>query len=213
MPDFKPFQTVSGRFEGKDFDSISSLTLLKQVHGDRVHLIYSSSERESIHLQEGDAIVCTVKDFPIAVKTADCVPILIAHPDGVIAAVHAGWRGTRLKILEKTLLKIRNDLKKDLSLVHVAMGPSICGTCYEVGEEVAKEFEKSYLVEKENDKFLLNLKQVNADMAELLGVPKKQITIFEDCTLCMNDEYYSYRHECQKGLNKAGRNYSWIKIL
>lgn len=212
MRAFNPFSGTKGCFEGKQGVTSSDLNymLLKQVHGDKIHVMDSHTSPAQIHFQEGDAILCTEKNIPIAVKTADCVPVLLAHPDGIIGAIHAGWRGTRLKILEKVLLKIQNEFKKDLSRIHLAIGPAICGECYEVGEEVASEFDPKYLKKNSRNKYLLDLKMVNYDMAILGGVLESQIQVLKDCTLCHPEIYYSYRYESQNGLSKEGRNYSWI---
>ncbi len=214
MIEFKPFQGVRGAFLGKNpsqfFPLVKDYLLLKQVHGELIRVLKTPEDFRQIHLQEGDALLCRQKNIPIAVKTADCVPILMAHPAGLIGAVHAGWRGTKLKILEKVLLKIRNEFKLDLSKIHMAIGPAICAKCYEVREEVAREFAGEYIFEKENGKFLLDLKRMNFDLARELGVPKNQMEVLADCTLCDKQRYYSFRHESQQGLNKEGRNYSWV---
>lgn len=230
------FQNVKGAFVGKeftpDFPQIKDFILLKQVHGDSIHLIQEPAEVSQVHLREGDALLTTLKNIPIAVKTADCVPIIIFHPE-VVGVVHAGWRGTRLKILEKVLIKIRDELKKDLSEIHLAIGPAICGECYEVGEEVAREFwnegsiglprsvgANNYLPllkpdilslsKDEVGKYFLNLKLANQFIAESCGVLTESITVYPDCTLCNSNTYHSYRYETQKGLDKEGRNYSWV---
>lgn len=214
MKSFRPFPGVTGAFEGKktseDFNLLRDLVLMKQVHGDLIHVIKADSTSQAP--QEADAILSFNVNFPIAVRTADCVPILLAHPDGMIAAVHAGWRGTRLKILEKTLMKIRDEFKKDLTQIFISIGPAICASCYEVGEEVAAEFSADYLISKGSGKYLLDLKKANFDLAVKMGLKSEQIQVLPDCTLCQNDEYYSYRHETQQGLSKEGRNYSWVKM-
>lgn len=213
MKEFKPFQGVIGAFEGRQARiSLDDFVILKQVHGNTVHCLRSTKDQARIHFQEGDALLCFEKNIPIAVKTADCVPILLAHPDGVVGAVHAGWRGTQLKILEKVLLKIRDEFCYDLREIHLAIGPAICGRCYEVGAEFAQEFTAEYLFEKGDGKFLLDLKRANFDLAKNLGVPESQMEILEDCTLCQVEHYHSFRHESKQGLNKEGRNYSWIMM-
>jgi len=215
MREFKPFQGFVGGFEGRLPSGLleaSRLLLLKQVHGDRIHLLKSEEARQGLHLQEGDALLSLVPGVGIAVKTADCVPILVAHPTGIVGAVHAGWRGTRARILEKVLRKIRGDLGAELAEIRIAIGPAICAACYEVGEEVAREFEPRYRVDKGKGKFLLDLKRANSEQARDLGIPEERIEILGDCTLCQPETYHSYRYESQKGAGKEGRNYSWIRF-
>lgn len=215
MKIFKPFPGLVGAFEGKhpseEFKKLENLSLLKQVHGDRIHVFKNSAgSRET--LEEGDALLSSDPNISIAVKTADCVPILLAHPQGLVGAVHAGWRGTRLKILEKTLFKIRDELRLDLQALHLAIGPAICAACYEVGEEVAKEFAVKYVKPHKKGKYLLDLKAANADLALEAGILASHIEVLPDCTLCQNQDYYSYRHESQHGLAKEGRNFSWMRM-
>ncbi len=141
------FENISGGFVGRDLSSLSKINRstedfirLKQIHSDKIFWIRKKEEVSEVHVAEGDAIISTVADIPIAVRVADCVPILIAHPSGVIAAVHAGWRGTKSNILQKTVLEIKEKLNLSLQEMRMMVGPAICANCYEVGAEVAKEF-------------------------------------------------------------------------
>lgn len=87
-----------------------------------------------------DALLTTNPDISVGVRTADCVPIVLNAPDiGVIGAVHAGWKGTLARIVEKTV-RTMIDYGANPALIHAAMGPCICGDCYEVSEELAATF-------------------------------------------------------------------------
>ncbi len=210
---FKPYFNVEAQFEGKKSSLASdAFFTLQQVHGDAICLLNSTEEAQAQRNSAGDAIISTVPNLKVAVKTADCVPILIAHPK-LVAAVHAGWRGTKLAILQKCIQKIRKEYSISISELRLAIGPSICANCYEVGEEVAQEFEKSYLNPKEKGKYLLNLQKANFDLALQEGLKAEQIHWVRECTLCRPDQYHSYRHENKQGLPKEGRNYSWITLL
>lgn len=221
MIEFNPCAGISGGFGGRDLTgpkerglSPADFFQLKQVHSDRVILLKNESDLALFKNTEADAVITTLKGVPLAVRTADCVPILIAHPSGAIAAVHSGWKGTSLKILLKTLQQMQNDLKLDLSRAFVAIGPAICGHCYEVGEEVAEQFFKGWkadvLHSASRGKFLLDLKFANQLLAIEAGVPFSQITVRPECTLCHEKEFYSYRGALRRGEKGEGRNYAWI---
>lgn len=87
-------------------------------------------------LGEADAIFTTRQALPVAVATADCVPVIL-EGDGFAAVVHAGWRGASAGVMEKTIAELR---AADLTVSRAAIGPSIGPCCYEVGEEVANRF-------------------------------------------------------------------------
>jgi YfiH family protein len=98
---------------------------LQQVHGDRVRQVAVPGFQG-----EGDALVTETPGILLAVRTADCVPIAVAG-DGIVAAIHAGWRGLGAGIVEATLRILEG--RGPLAAV---VGPAICGSCYEVGKEV-----------------------------------------------------------------------------
>ncbi len=222
MIDFTPFPHIQGGFLGRDSKSLSShgleiadLRLLKQVHGD-VFRYWGPTGSASFEF-EGDAWITDQVRVPIAIKTADCVPILLAHPYGVVAAVHAGWRGTQRKILSKVLHYMERQWNLNLQEVKMAIGPAISAKNYEVGEDVAALFcEKEFgpvVLPNSRGKFSLDLKQANAWLAIECGLNPKQIEISGLCTLEQVDDYYSYRYS--QGLNRveSGRNYSWIQLF
>jgi len=217
MLGFEPFDKISGAFLGKGLGDLSEeFFQLKQVHGDGIVILKDAKDAKKWRNSDGDAIICLEWGLPIAVRTADCVPIFVAHPSRVIAVVHAGWRGTAARILEKTLARMRDEFKLDLKRAAVAIGPAIGVECYEVGEDVAAAFRagggQGYLKEGSGGKFFLDLKSANADQAKSLGVPAEGIEIHGECTLCREDLFHSYRGGLSRGETSAGRNYSWLMI-
>src|SRR5262249_49383159 len=107
------------------------LATLKQIHS----AIWVNAEGRRGVLGQGDALIDDTPGAVIAVKTADCVPVLLVDPERrAVAAIHAGWRGTAARIVES--------VAKAMSPVdlHAAIGPSIGKCCYEVGPEVSAEF-------------------------------------------------------------------------
>lgn len=139
---------------------------------------------------------------PIGVKAADCVPILLAKKDGsMVAALHAGWRGTQAKIVEKFALSLAGQGEK-LSDWVGAIGPAVGGCCYQVSEELIEDFIKTFpemeadLITPANRK--LDLQAVNAFEMNRLGI--SALDIIEECTYCSMDKlkgpmFHSYRRE------------------
>jgi len=220
---FKPFKNIIGGFVGKDDSylgeyglSLKDLVLLKQVHGDTLYEIKTTDDAQRVRNKEGDALISTLPGQAIAIKTADCVPILLAHPEGVASAVHAGWRGTEARILKKVLEKLQKDYGLQLGDVRVAIGPAISGESYEVGEEVAEkfsEFGETVLKKIYQEKYLLNLPEANRQIALAAGLDGSKIEMHELCTLNHEEHYHSHRAALARGEEKAGRNYAWVKIL
>ena len=152
---------------------------------------------------EGDALVTKAEGVSIAVKTADCLPVLIADPDNkAVAAVHSGWRGTLKQIAAETILTMQKVFRSDPARLLVAVGPGIRSCCYEVGPEVSVLFEDRY---PENgisvaapgrpDKFLLDMPQTLKIQLNAAGVVPENIHDLGLCTCCNTDTFFSYRAE------------------
>ena len=89
-----------------------------------------------------------IKNICICVSTADCVPILIYDKENdVIAAIHAGWRGTVKRIAEKAVELMKENYNCDPKNMVAAIGPSIGPCCFEFGKEAEEFFDKKYLIE------------------------------------------------------------------
>lgn len=114
---------------------------LRQFHSDVIHVI-DSVPADSLR---GDALITGTSGLLLAVQTADCIPILLADPENrVVAAIHAGWRGTLKRIAEKTVGRMRMLFGSRPERVIAALGPGIGRCCYEVGPEVVKEFASQF---------------------------------------------------------------------
>lgn len=154
-----------------------------------------------------DAIYTDKKKYALAIKTADCVPVMVKHKNRVFA-LHAGWRGLCQKILFN-LNKFKID---DTSLAFI--GPHISCDSYEVGEEVIFEVlnknsdlvgMKHSFIQPHGSKFLLDLKTLTQIQLLEVGFKKENI-ISEDINTLTNNQWNSYRRE----KNNAGRNISLI---
>jgi purine-nucleoside/S-methyl-5'-thioadenosine phosphorylase / adenosine deaminase len=216
---FKPFPGILGCFMGMDQShlknqgwAIEDLFLLRQVHGDSVTVLKEDPDHKKYHQSEGDGILSIAPEKPIAVKTADCVPILFAHPSGLIGAVHAGWKGSSQEILLKTLKTVERNFQIQVRDLKLAIGPAICPDHYEVGAEVAERFPTvryPHVIKSFGKKFLLDLRGVNRLQAVAAGVSEKNIQINSVCTF-EDIQWHSYRRSLREGNKGSGRNYSWI---
>lgn len=181
------------------------IVYLKQVHGDKFYIV-DDINYFNINGKYGDAIITNARGIAIGVFTADCVSVLIADPiKNIIAAVHAGWKGTSLCITGKVLNYMINEMLCNPEDITVSIGPSIGPCCFEVKEDVANKF--TYINYNEG-KLYVDLWRENYSQALLRGVLPKNIAQGELCSVCNESLFYSYRRD--KGL--TGRLGSFIQI-
>lgn len=147
-----------------------------------------------------DAIVTRLKGVAVGVFTADCVPILLCDPEeGVIAAVHAGWRGTVAGIAANAV-KAMVGIGATAERIEAVIGPSICQNCFEVGDEVVAEFARhalslnSIIVRNSTTfKAHIDLAAANLLLLEQSGVQRGNILLSGLCTKCLPDRFFSAR--------------------
>lgn len=174
----------------------------EQIHKDKSIWI---GEQSDAVIPGVDALLSREIGKTLAVFSADCVPVLIYEPKrGIIGAIHAGWRGTALEITRKTIEALKMP-PKDLRVV---FGPAICQACFEVGEEVSRQFDPSVVKESEREegKFHVDLWQANVNQCLELEIPEKHIEVIRVCTM-ETPELYSFR----RGDRGAKRNFTWIQ--
>jgi len=208
------------------------LVPLKQFHSAVIRYVQTSPEEPC----KGDASLTDAPGLLLGVQTADCVPILLVDPKKrVVAAVHAGWRGSLARIAEKTVGQMRMRFGSRPSDILAALGPAIGGCCYEVGTELVTKFTSQFADAEEwfdelrtgeepNPLQWLNMmppghqpppKNVRLDLrqanrAQLLGagLSDKNIFVSDLCTACHTDLFFSYRKEA----DRCGRLMSVIGI-
>ncbi|MDR3722320.1 MAG: peptidoglycan editing factor PgeF [Candidatus Acidoferrales bacterium] len=124
-------------------DKLRAITL-RQIHSDVAHRV-DSSNAGAKDAPQGDALFTREPGLLLVVQTADCIPILLADPKRrAIAAIHAGWRGTLRRIAAKTLGRMHMEFGTRPEDVIAALGPGIGRCCYEVGSEVARDFDAQF---------------------------------------------------------------------
>jgi YfiH family protein len=172
--------------------------LLKQIHSTCV--VDSAAWREGL---EGDALVASAAGVGVAVKTADCVPVLIADPvRRVVAAVHAGWRGTVDGIVGEAVRHLVSQQGSDPANLLAAFGPSIGECCFEVGPEVAQLFRPLFPERSDLEgRARVDLREANVRQLKQAGVPGSAIdSSGVPCTCCGGAEFHSWRRDRVLGL-------------
>ena len=176
-----------------------NLATLRQVHSATCVLAAGSSGV----LGEGDALLESTPGSVVAVKTADCLPILLVDErHRAVAAVHAGWRGTVAGISQCAVEAMRAQFGSLPGDLHAAIGPGIGQCCYEVGPEVAAEFGRQ-------GRAHVDLAEANRRQLIDAGVTPERIYASNLCTMCRAEEFHSFRRDKEA----AGRLFSFAGIL
>lgn len=182
------------------------------IHVRRVRQIHSSTILEAASANgevAGDGLVTNEPGVVVGIRTADCVPVLLADPTThAVAAVHAGWRGSAQNIVSAAVQELVTRYGSRAQDLHAAIGPGIGVCCYEVSPEVAQQF-ASWIPEYAEafTPTRIDLARVNAVQLSLAGVTN--IWTAGECTFCNADRYFSFRREKEQ----AGRMTSFIGSL
>jgi len=183
-------------------DNRCAIVWVNQVHGDTV--ITCEGAAQPIECAgEGDAIVTRQAALAPLVRTADCIPILLYSETTIFAgAVHAGWRGLQKKILSRTLAAARA-AGTDIAGLRFAVGPFIREKSYEVGSDVAQQFDEQFSTAREDGKFMLDLRRIVQAELAANGIQPRQVTWFDTDTLS-SPEWFSARR------GDTGRNMALV---
>ena len=174
-----------------DAFSLKDLAILTQEHGDTVHVVQGSVRPET-----GDALVVLDKGVAAVVKTADCLPVILADPAVPVAAiVHAGWRGTAKRIVAAAIRRMEG-LGAEPKRIVALMGPAIGVCCYEVREDVRDVFVKAgfsggVIRRTPGGALSLDLKAANRETLMKEGI--ERIYDAALCTFCSDGLFHSFR--------------------
>lgn len=176
----------------------------RQVHSNRVRVVDDGGL-----YPDTDGLVTTVPRLTLAIQVADCAAILIADKkNGVIAAVHAGWRGAASGIVENAFQSMDRQ-GADTGQMEVFISPCISERHFEVGEEVAEQFPDEVVDRNSYEKPHIDLKQFIQDQLIEQGVSSDAIELHPGCTYDQQKRFYSYRREG----NESGRMFAFIQLV
>ena len=183
----------------------SEVATLRQTHSDTV----LTADRGGC-MGEGDALITDRPGIILAIRTADCLPILIADPSKqAVAAVHAGWRGTVQGIVPKTMRAMQERFGSRPESLVVVVGPGIGGCCFEVGPEVAVQFSKFFPERKDLwGRAKIDLVETVRRQWGRNDGAARQFAAIGLCSMCRADLFHSYRRDREA----AGRMVSAIGI-
>lgn len=166
---------------------------LEQTHSNLAVIVENESNRIA------DAAITRQKNTPLAIMTADCLPIVLCNQNGSeIAAIHAGWRGLAHGIIDNTIAKMASKPETLMAWI----GPAICQNCYETGEEVVQIFFERYPITKTTFQKRDAHQYANlAKMAELILNEQGVKAVYQAaaCTFEQKKYFFSYRRQAQTG--------------
>ncbi len=192
----------------------SGLVIIRQVHGNVVHIATEPSEYGME--VEADASVTNVPGLVLGIQTADCVPVLFACKSGkVIGAAHAGWKSAKADIVE-SVAKAMRDL--GAGEIDVMIGPAIQHKSYEVSDD----YREAFLADEDVSHFFIPSPHNEGKwMFDLPGfvtrkVKKAGLNLLhksDDDTYTMEHKYHSYRRDCHRGDMYQGNLLSTIVTM
>jgi polyphenol oxidase len=201
VPELDSLEWLEYGFGSREVDIpglFPQLATLKQIHS----ATCTPAEGRSGLLGQGDALLEDRPGAVVAIKTADCIPlILVDERLRAVAAVHAGWRGTVAGIARRAVVAMRHRFGSSPADLHAAIGPGIGRCCYEVGPEVAAQF-------GEQGRARIDLTGENRRQLTQAGVPAERIYASYLCTMCDPANFHSFRRDKEA----AGRLYSFAGI-
>jgi len=215
--DMRKINNINTFFDEREI-VMRKLVLLEQIHSINVAV------PDTLHLgdveieEESDGVVTNEKGAMLAVRVADCVPVLLFDPlVGVIGASHNGWRGSVKNMMKNMIVKMEM-LGAHTRDIHIALGPAIGECCYTVDMdryvlfmEEMERFEK-LIFRPHGGGFHLNLVRLNYELAIESGIQKSNIDAFPFCTSCDHKRFFSYRRQYKKHPELFGEMMGYVMI-
>ncbi len=187
---------VRTSFLTKIADKRQNIVSVELIHSKIVCVATSENLLNGI---KADGILTQEKNLIPVITVADCMPIfLYHHKSGTFGVLHSGWKGTG--IVEEALKLAENKWHLDIEDFSVVLGPHIQDCCYTVDSERAEYFTKNFgaeSVQKTQNGFSLSLTNANLYLLKIAGIPKENIIVHNECTVC-DKRFFSFRRDAGK---------------
>lgn len=188
-----------------DFDK---MVLSDQVHDNKIRFVGPEDAGKGLtkasDIKGFDGLTTNIPGIPLVTFYADCVPVLLLDPvKKAITAVHSGWKSTVKNISFEAVKLMQTLYGTDPADLQAAIGPSICGECFEVDSDVYTQFINKFewcneFTKYQNGKYYIALQPIIQRVLKDAGLLQQNITISEVCTRCNRDVFFSYRGDCRK---------------
>ncbi|MDR0401899.1 MAG: polyphenol oxidase family protein [Endomicrobium sp.] len=163
----------------------ANLIVAKQIHGNNVKVVNSLIKDNVV--ADCDGLITANKKIILGIYTADCIPLLMYVGNSELkVAIHIGWRGLYSGIIENAIELLKNRFYVNFGKIKAYIGPHICPSCYEVGNEICSVFD----IEDSNK---LNLSKIVCEKLNKFGVINTNIFDIKLCTFHINNLFFSYR--------------------
>ena len=212
-PDAGERPAANAKLLSREFTFLVPIVLARQVHGGEV-LVLDRHPEESSFPSVGDALITDRPQLPLAVLTADCLPIILYDPHRrAVGIVHSGWQGTWLDIAVNTVDALKQTYGCWPQDLLAALGPAIGPCCYSLrGKALTSiksraQFSRFCLPRVQGDQYF-DILGANAYALRKAGIPADNIFTLGLCTHCRADLFYSYRREG----SAAGRQLSFVML-
>lgn len=197
---------------GVDYKDI---VISSQYHHNNIKIVTEKDKGKGVikdkDYQDIDGLITNIPEIPLITLHADCSAIYFYDPKkGIIGLAHAGWKGTAMEIAGKmvqTMAAQFDTMSEDLI---IAISPSICGKCYEIDEDVKKEFHNMSIdsspyisYDSEKNKYYLDINNINKAILINKGVKEENIELANICTMENKDLFFSHRGHKGKRGNQA----------
>ncbi len=201
---------------------VNSIVISKQVHKTNIRAVTLEDRGKGLFIprdfEEVDGLITNEPGITLVTKYADCVPLyFVDWKKKAIGLTHSGWRGTVAEIGRCTVEELLRHYGSEPENIIAVIGPSICKECFEIGEDVATEFEKAFpnayefkILEKlgDSNKYFCDLWAANRQILIKAGLREENIHISGVCTCCNDDILFSHR----KSVGKRGSLAAFLTI-
>lgn len=191
---------------------ISRLTTAEQVHGNAAVVVDDTlvGRGATVHedsIPAADALISNLKNVPLILFYADCVPVVVVDPvKKCVAVVHAGWRGILEDIVSETISKMKLNYDAEVSDLLAYIGPCIGKCCFEVDQSLQELFGNKFDMQFKSNR--IDLSQIVREELIREGMIRDKIYSAEICTSCQNDKFFSFRRA-----SKTGRHGALVALL